>query len=157
MTKRMYGQASAGTNHSSKKDSSAQQTASVNPFTSFLTAKGHPTTPVTTHVHSLWTETVRKQNRNFRLNENFHVTPRGVRDIVPNERPGSYTRQKPDEECLRSIHRSYQAPRAKYPRPVTTSQSYGWDASPLVKEQCPFFHRPRRSTMITQLYGSALR
>ncbi|KNC99524.1 uncharacterized protein SPPG_04915 [Spizellomyces punctatus DAOM BR117] len=140
--------------------SAANFGSSVNPHISFMTAKGHPTGLVTSHVDAVFKETIRKFDRCTRPQERFIITPGLVKNIVLTENPQNShvqerQREAVDAECNRYVQRCNRPPPAKYASPITSAQEYGWHSSPLLKENCPFAHHPRRKTQVTQLYGQA--
>ncbi|KAJ3308741.1 hypothetical protein HDV04_000837 [Boothiomyces sp. JEL0838] len=77
-------------------------------------------------------ETIKKELRNFKINENYMLSPNAVKTLKKKE--------------LIVNHSLEDMPR-------TTSEIYGWDTKPLMRITDRRFYHPKAVTEITKMYG----
>ncbi|KAI8895093.1 hypothetical protein BC833DRAFT_651520 [Globomyces pollinis-pini] len=99
-------------------------------------------------------ETIKKELRNFKINEEYMLSPTAIKNLVLANKPTdsvpllSKTSKLADVKPV-GTHGPLEIPK-------TTSAIYGWDTVPLVKFTDRRFHHPKTETEITKMYGTPL-
>ncbi|KAI8852584.1 FAM183A and FAM183B related-domain-containing protein [Chytridium lagenaria] len=102
-------------------------------------------------------ETIKKELRVHKLYENYMLSPSIKNNLVITNTPNTMNVQTKneieDEEYLTFSKKNALTPRDRLPVPVTSSQVYGWDPTPLFRTTDTRFYHPRCESEITKMYG----
>ena len=103
-------------------------------------------------------ETIRKEMKDFKLNENYILSPNAIKTLVfTNKVTSTVILENVDESLVDpKIKKYFDGSVVKGNIPITSSSVYGWDTKPLVRVTDSRFYHPKTVTEITKRYGTSV-
>ncbi|KAJ3272846.1 hypothetical protein HDV01_005169 [Terramyces sp. JEL0728] len=109
--------------------------------------------PMTIIGDAILAETIRKELRNFKINENYMLSPNAIKNLVLTNKPTDKLILT-NMEMPEALKKELKASHSLHDTPRTTSEIYGWDTKPLMRITDRRFYHPKAVTEITKMYGT---